>query len=203
RPGDSRAPHATQCASTRPGRRARTCSTWVESPRVRACGSTAGNWHPVRPPVPRGDGTTAAVRQRVGDRRDEPLGEPDPRFGCAARAVEGVRGYQLRRHRLQTVRRIRLAAQAVRSVRSRAPRAARVPRPMKILAAFLILASQGPRNLLTGSLSEQTLAAALLPAAQWHPYPTIRDRADWEAVPQEIRAAFIQAARQHVGTTWE
>ena len=74
---------------------------------------------------------------------------------------------------------------------------------MKILAAFLILASQGPRNLLTGSLSEQTLAAALLPAAQWHPYPTIRDRADWEAVPQEIRAAFIQAARQHVGTTWE
>ena len=74
---------------------------------------------------------------------------------------------------------------------------------MKILAAFLILASQGPRNLLTGSLSEQTLAAALLPAAQWHPYPTIRDRADWEVVPQEIRAAFIQAARQHVGTTWE
>src|SRR5439155_1615307 len=101
------------------------------------------------------------------------------------------------------VRRIRLVAQAVRFVRSRAPRAARVPRPMKILAAFLILASQGPRNLLTGSLSEQTLAAALLPAAQWHPYPTIRDRADWEAVPQEIRAAFIQAARQHVGTTWE
>ena len=74
---------------------------------------------------------------------------------------------------------------------------------MKILAAFLILASQGPRNLLTGSLSEQTLGAALLPAAQWHPYPTIRDRADWDAVPQEIRAAFIQAARQHVGTTWE
>src|SRR5256886_12153218 len=48
-------------------------------------------------------------------------------------------------------------------------------------------AGQGPRNLLTGGLSEQALAAVLIPAAQWHPYPTIRDRADWEAVPQEIR----------------
>ena len=72
-----------------------------------------------------------------------------------------------------------------------------------VALAAALAAGQGPRNLLTGALSEQTLAAALLPAAQWHPYPTIRDRADWEAVPQEIRAAFIQAARQHVGTTWE
>jgi len=72
-----------------------------------------------------------------------------------------------------------------------------------VALAAALAAGQGPRNLLTGELSEQTLSAALLPAAQWHPYPTIRDRADWEAVPQEIRAAFIQAARQHVGTTWE
>jgi len=72
-----------------------------------------------------------------------------------------------------------------------------------VALAAALAAGQGPRNLLTGALSEQTLAAALLPAAQWHPYPTIRDRADWEAVPQEIRAAFIQAARQHVGATWE
>jgi len=72
-----------------------------------------------------------------------------------------------------------------------------------VALAAALAAGQGPRNLLTGALSEQTLGAALLPAAQWHPYPTIRDRADWEAVPQEIRAAFIQAARQHVGTTWE
>src|SRR5256885_15097002 len=72
-----------------------------------------------------------------------------------------------------------------------------------VALAAALAAGQGPRNLLTGALSEQPLGAALLPAAQWHPYPTIRDRADWEAVPQEIRAAFIQAARQHVGTTWE
>src|SRR2546427_10637670 len=74
---------------------------------------------------------------------------------------------------------------------------------MKILAALLILASQGPRNLLTGALSEQTLAAALIPAAQWHPYPTIQDRAEWEVVPQEIRAGFIREAQQYLGTTWE
>src|SRR2546430_3848966 len=72
-----------------------------------------------------------------------------------------------------------------------------------VALAAALAAGQGPRNLLTGALSEQTLAAALLPAAQWHPYPTIRDRADWEAVPQEIRTGFIQAAGQYQGTTWE
>src|SRR5438132_14013575 len=96
-----------------------------------------------------------------------------------------------------------LATAALRSVGSCAPRAARVPRPMNILAAFLILASQGPRNLLTGGLGEQALAAALIPAVRWHPYPTIQDRTDWEAVPQEIRAGFIREAQQYLGTTWE
>ena len=74
---------------------------------------------------------------------------------------------------------------------------------MKILAAFLVVASQGPRNLLTGGLSEQSLAAALIPVAQWHPYPTIQDRAEWQGVPQEIRAGFIREAQQCLGTTWE
>ena len=74
---------------------------------------------------------------------------------------------------------------------------------MNLLAVFLLLAAQDPRNLLTGGLSEQALAAALIPAAQWHPYPTIQDRAEWEAVPQEIRAGFIQEAQQYLGTTWE
>ena len=74
---------------------------------------------------------------------------------------------------------------------------------MTILAAFLILASQAPRNLLTGGLSEQSLAAALIPAAEWHPYPTIQDRAAWEGVPQEIRAGFIRGAEQYLNTTWE
>ena len=74
---------------------------------------------------------------------------------------------------------------------------------MKILAAFLVVASQGPRNLLTGGLSEQSLAAALIPVAQWHPYPTIQDRAEWQGVPQEVRAGFIREAQQYLGTTWE
>jgi hypothetical protein len=75
-------------------------------------------------------------------------------------------------------------------------------------AACFVLAlgvsgTQGPRNLLTGALREPALAAALLPAAQWHPYPTIRDRTDWEAVPQEIRAGFIREAQQYLHTTWD
>src|SRR5205085_5502751 len=72
-----------------------------------------------------------------------------------------------------------------------------------VALAAALAAGQGPRNLLTGGLSEQALAAALLPAAHWHPYPHVRDRADWEAVPPEIRAGFIQTAGQYLGTTWE
>ena len=85
-----------------------------------------------------------------------------------------------------------------------------MPRGRAIRAVFPLLAvavgwaaGQGPRNLLTGGLSEQALAAVLIPAAQWHPYPTIRDRADWEAVPQEIRAGFVREAQQSLGTAWE
>src|SRR2546430_17049574 len=70
--------------------------------------------------------------------------------------------------------------------------------PTLVALGAALAASQGPRNLLTGGLSEPTLAAALVPAAQWHPYPTIRDRADWEAAPQEMRAGFIQQSRQEL-----
>jgi hypothetical protein len=81
-----------------------------------------------------------------------------------------------------------------------------------ILAAVVLLAvgvgvgvggGQAPRNLLTGGLSEQALAAVLIPTARWHPYPTIQDRADWEAVPSEIRAAFVRGAEPYLNTTWE
>ncbi|HLB82978.1 MAG TPA: heparinase II/III family protein [Gemmatimonadales bacterium] len=75
--------------------------------------------------------------------------------------------------------------------------------PTLVALGATLAAGQGPRNLLTSGLSESALAAALLPAAQWHPYPTIRDRADWEAVPQEIRAGFIRQAQQYLSTTWE
>src|SRR5881394_30118 len=75
--------------------------------------------------------------------------------------------------------------------------------PTLVALGAALAAGQGPRNLLTGGLSESAVAAALLPAAQWHPYPTIRDRADWEAVPQEIRAGFIRQAQQYLSTTWE
>ena len=79
-----------------------------------------------------------------------------------------------------------------------------------MLAAWLLLAAgaaptagQRPSNLLTGALSQPALAAVLVPAGQWHPYPTIQDRAAWEAVPQEIRVAYVREAQQYLGTTWE
>ena len=75
--------------------------------------------------------------------------------------------------------------------------------PTLVALGATLAAGQGPRNLLTGGLSESAVAAALLPAAQWHPYPTIRDRAEWEEVPQEIRAGFVRQAQQYLSTTWE
>jgi hypothetical protein len=71
------------------------------------------------------------------------------------------------------------------------------------VALLTVLAGQDPRSLLTGGVNEQALAAALIPTAQWHPYPTIQDRADWEAVPSEIRAAFVRGAEPYLNTTWE
>src|SRR5438270_569734 len=75
--------------------------------------------------------------------------------------------------------------------------------PALVALGATLAAGQGPRNLLTGGLSESALAAALLPAAHWHPYPTTRERAEWEAVPQEIRAGFVREAQQSLDTAWE
>ena len=79
-----------------------------------------------------------------------------------------------------------------------------------ILAAVLLFAAgatpaadQGPSNLLTGGRSQPALAAVLVPAGHWHPYPTIEDRSAWDAVPQETRAAYIREAQQFLTTTWE
>jgi len=78
------------------------------------------------------------------------------------------------------------------------------------LAALLVASSiaaapmraQAPRNLLAGKVGEQQLAAMLLPAERWHPYPTIDERDRWAAVPVAIRQAYVQAAEKELGADW-
>jgi hypothetical protein len=69
-------------------------------------------------------------------------------------------------------------------------------------SAVVPLHAQAPRNLLAGRTSEAQLAAMLVPRERWHPYPTIDERARWEAVPSSIRQAFVQAAERELGAEW-
>lgn len=64
-------------------------------------------------------------------------------------------------------------------------------------------AAQGGRNLLSRELTPQELALALAPRGQWRPYPTLSERAAWEAVPEATRGAFVAEAEKLLGTAWE
>ena len=78
------------------------------------------------------------------------------------------------------------------------------------LVALLVMSSvvapparaQTPRNLLTGRISEAQLAAILLPADRWHPYPTIDERDRWAAVPAAIGQAYVRAAERELHADW-
>jgi hypothetical protein len=59
-----------------------------------------------------------------------------------------------------------------------------------------------PRNLLTGGVTEAEVARLLLPEEEWHPYPTVADRAAWEGVPAEVRSAFVRVAEASLGRPW-
>ncbi|HKP15653.1 MAG TPA: heparinase II/III family protein, partial [Gemmatimonadaceae bacterium] len=71
-----------------------------------------------------------------------------------------------------------------------------------VLASASVAQAQVPRNLLTGRTSEAQLAAMLVPRERWHPYPTIDERARWDAVPASIRQSFVRAAEREVGADW-
>ena len=79
-------------------------------------------------------------------------------------------------------------------------------RSRRALALLLILSAaaraQTPRNLLTGPTSEAQLAAMLVPADAWHPYPTIAERAAWDVVPQPVRDAYVREAEHTLGQPW-
>jgi len=62
--------------------------------------------------------------------------------------------------------------------------------------------AQAPRNLLTGKISETDLAQVLVPAAQWHPCPTISEPEKWQAIPEAMRADILAKAEKSLGEKW-
>ena len=59
-----------------------------------------------------------------------------------------------------------------------------------------------PHNLFTTTYPESFLQSKLLSANEWHPYPKCSDRAPWEAVPADIRAAFLAKAEADQKAGW-
>ncbi len=62
--------------------------------------------------------------------------------------------------------------------------------------------AQSPRRLLAGRVTEAQLGGILASPDAWHPYPTIRERAQWDATPAPVRASFISAAEKQLGVAW-
>ena len=75
-----------------------------------------------------------------------------------------------------------------------------------VLLAPLVLGAQTQvqkRNLLTSLWPASKLAEALAPRERFHPFPTVSERAAWEALPADARAAHLEAGEKQIETAWE
>jgi hypothetical protein len=64
-------------------------------------------------------------------------------------------------------------------------------------------APANPRNLLTSRYDRKWLEAHLAPGTAWLPYPTVEDRARWDALPTELRKAIHDSADAVKDKPWE
>jgi hypothetical protein len=58
------------------------------------------------------------------------------------------------------------------------------------------------RNLLTGAYSNDKVATALVPLDTYKPFPTIHDRAGWNALRPETRSALLSDGEKYIGFHW-
>jgi hypothetical protein len=71
------------------------------------------------------------------------------------------------------------------------------------LAAPPLAAAEPPRrDILTRAINASRLAQTLLSRDRWKPYPTLADRAAWEALPAETRKALIAAGEEALTVPW-
>ena len=60
-----------------------------------------------------------------------------------------------------------------------------------------------PRSLLTRAMDGTTLRPLLIPPAEFHPHPTIAERAAWDGLSAEIRSTLLAAGEKRLGESWE
>jgi len=60
-----------------------------------------------------------------------------------------------------------------------------------------------PHDLLSTTYTESFLRSKLISADEWHPFPTASERGPWEAIPADIRAAFVEKAHDYHTAGWE
>ncbi len=75
-----------------------------------------------------------------------------------------------------------------------------------VLAAPLVFAGLQPvqkRALLTSAWPAARLAGVLVPRERFHPFPNASERAAWEALPADARAALLEAGEKQLKTPWE
>lgn len=65
------------------------------------------------------------------------------------------------------------------------------------------LSDHPPRSLLTRACDGTTLRTLLLPLAEFHPHATIAERAAWETLPADLRAAMIATGEKRLTESWE
>jgi hypothetical protein len=75
-----------------------------------------------------------------------------------------------------------------------------------VLAAPRLFAGQvevEKRNLLTSAWPAAKLTDVLTPRERFHPFPTVAERAAWEGLPADSRAALLAAGERQLATPWE
>jgi hypothetical protein len=74
-----------------------------------------------------------------------------------------------------------------------------------VAAMPLPAAAQAPRkrNLLTSAWSVEKVAQALTPRTRFHPFPTSSERAGWDALPADARAALVARGETELKAPWE
>jgi hypothetical protein len=75
-----------------------------------------------------------------------------------------------------------------------------------VLAAPRVLDDQNQvrkRNLLSYAWPAPRLVEVLAPRERFHPFPTVSERAPWEALPTDARDALLEKGESHLKTAWE
>ena len=56
--------------------------------------------------------------------------------------------------------------------------------------------------MLSQRYAEQQVKTALIPRANWHPFPTATERTPWESLPASVRQAHIKRGEEALGHAW-